>query len=244
MRYTYDVGNGLSIVGAVENPTTTYCGRDGGVESSSTFSGTNGSKIPDFMLGGVFTQPWGHVSLRGIFRDLYDHQFGSNGLGTGGNVNTATSEFGYGLALGGNFNTWGKDNLVGQIWGGEGMGRYLSPNCSAGGCPDMYVNNSTNQAQAVSGWGIMGGYQHWWADNLRSNLNGSYLEFENDNGFVSSSAVFTGLNKHYITGHVNLIWSPVPSVDTGIEFIYTEREMESGQTGENERFQYSAKWKF
>jgi hypothetical protein len=41
-----------------------------------------------------------------------------------------------------------------------------------------------------------------------------------------------------------LIWSPIPSVDTGVEFIYAERELEDQQTGNTMRFQYSAKWKF
>ncbi|HTZ78373.1 MAG TPA: DcaP family trimeric outer membrane transporter [Stellaceae bacterium] len=243
IRYTYDTGIGLNLIGAIENPSTGWVDTAAGA-TADNFAGTNASKIPDFMAGAVFTQPWGHVSGRAIFRDLYDHQFGSTGIGTGVNANTSTSQFGYGLALGGDFKTFGKDDLVGQIWGGEGMGRYLSPNCSAGGCPDLYVNSATNSSEAVSGWGVMAGYQHWWADNLRSNLNGSYVEFENDSGFVTAANAFTTLNKHYITAHVNLIWSPVPSMDTGPEFIYTERETESGQTGNQMRFQYSAKWKF
>jgi hypothetical protein len=244
IRYTYDAGNGLALIGAIENPTTTFTDATVAAGTATTFNGSvNGSKIPDFVLGGVFTQPWGHISLRGVFRDLYDHQGGSTGLGTGNGLNTSTSEFGYGAALGGDFKTWGKDDVVAQVFGGEGIGRYLSTNCSASGCPDMYVNNSTNRAQAVSAWGVVAGYQHFWADNLRSNISGSYIEFQNDGGFVNATA-FTGLNKHYITGHVNLIWSPIPSVDTGAEFIYAEREIEDGQTGENMRFQYSAKWKF
>jgi len=248
IRYTYDTGIGLALVGAVENPNVNYVDATAGGATGSFgtgASGINANKIPDFVLAGVFTQPWGHVALRGVFRDLYDHQFGSNGVGSASNVNTSTSAFGYGLGLGASFNTFGKDSVVGQIWGGDGMGRYLSPNCSQSGCPDMYVNNTgTGSAQTVSGWGVMGGYQHWWADNLRSTISGSYIEFENDSGFVSASSVFTTLNKHYITSHVNLIWSPVPSMDTGGEFIFTERETESGQTGNQMRFQYSAKWKF
>jgi hypothetical protein len=243
IRYTYDTGIGLNLIGAMENASTSFTDATVAPSSATNFSGTNASKIPDFVLGGVFTQPWGHVSLRGVFRDLYDHQGGATGLGTGNGVNTSVSQFGYGLALGGDFKTFGKDDLVGEVWGGDGMGRYLTPNCTSSGCPDILVNNSTNTAQTVSAWGAMIGYQHWWADNLRSNASASYIEFQNDSGFANTVA-FNGLNKHYITAHTNLIWSPVPSVDTGIEFMFFEREAQTGQTGDQMRFQYSAKWKF
>lgn len=248
IRYTYDTGIGLNVIGAIENPDTVFSDATNGAAASTSFGTSNNSnnnqKVPDFILGGVFTQPWGHVSLRGVFRDLYDHQGGATGGNTG--LTTSTSSFGYGLALGGDFKTFGKDDLVGQVWGGDGIGRYLSPNCSQGGCPDLYVNNnsSINSSQSVSAWGAMIGYQHWWADNLRSNASASYIEFQNDSGFVSNTTAFNALNKHYITAHVNLIWSPVPSVDTGIEFIFGERELQTGQTGNTDRFQYSAKWKF
>jgi hypothetical protein len=244
IRYTYDVGNGISLIGSIENATTNFVDATAGT-TAGTFNGTvNSSKIPDFILRADYTQSWGHISLHGVFRDLYDHQGGVTGLGTTpATPNTSASSFGYGAGISGDFKTWGKDDAVGQIFGGEGIGRYLSTNCSASGCPDVYVNNVNGDSQAISAWGVMVGYEHWWADNLRSDLSGSYIQFENDGGFVNAAA-FTGLNKHYITGHVNLIWSPIPSVDTGVEFIYAERELEDQQTGNTMRFQYSAKWKF
>ncbi len=244
IRYTYDAGNGFSFAGAIENGTTNFVDATAGT-AAGTFNGSvNASKIPDFVLAGTYTQTWGHVSLRSVFRDLYDHQGGTTGIGTTpSSPNTSTSEFGYGLALSGDVKTWGKDYALGQVFGGDGIGRYLSTNCSQSGCPDLYVNNVNNSAEAISAWGALLGYEHWWADNLRSNISGSYVEFDNDAGFVNQAA-FTGLNKHYITGHVNLIWSPIPAVDTGVEFIYTEREIEDSQTGNTMRFQYSAKFKF
>lgn len=244
IRYTYDAGNGISLIGAIENATTNFVDATTG-SAAGTFNGTvNASKIPDFVLRADYAQPWGHVSLHGVFRDLYDHQGGATGLATTPSTpNTSTSEFGYGLGISGDLKTWGKDDLFGQAFGGDGIGRYLSTNCSQSGCPDVYVNNSTNASEAISAWGVMAGYEHFWADNLRSNISGSYIQFENDAGFVNAAA-FSGLNKHYITGHVNLIWSPIPSVDTGVEFIYAEREIEDSQTGNDMRFQYSAKWKF
>ena len=245
IRYTYDAGSGLSFAGGIENATTNFVDATTGTAAGNFNGSVNGSKIPDFVVTGTYTQPWGHVSLRSAFRDLYDHQGGTTGLGTTpSSPNTSTAEFGYALALSGSVNIPGmKDYALAQVFGGDGIGRYLSTNCSQSGCPDLYVNNATNTAEAISAWGVMGGYEHFWADNLRSNISGSYIDFQNDGGFVNAVA-FTSLNKHYITGHVNLVWSPIPSVDTGVEFIYTEREVEDGQTGNQMRFQYSAKWKF
>ncbi|NNK33905.1 MAG: porin, partial [Xanthomonadales bacterium] len=44
--------------------------------------------------------------------------------------------------------------------------------------------------------------------------------------------------------HVNLIYSPVPKMDFGFEFMYADREVESGADGDLTRLQFSAKYAF
>ena len=44
--------------------------------------------------------------------------------------------------------------------------------------------------------------------------------------------------------HVNLIYSPVPKMDFGIEFLYADREVESGVDGDLTRLQFSAKYAY
>ena len=52
------------------------------------------------------------------------------------------------------------------------------------------------------------------------------------------------MDRRLITSHVNLIWSPVPEVDMGVEFIYGQRITNAGQRGSIERGQFSTKFKF
>ena len=228
-RYTYDAGSGISLIGSAENPQTVWVDATGGTNSGTSFGTGQGNKIPDFVMRGEFTQPWGHISLRSAFRDLYDHN-GSN---------VSTGQFGYALALGGDLKTWGKDDVLGQVFGGDGIGRYLSNNC---GCNDMSVNYANGTSETIPAWGVHGAYQHWWADNLRSNVGGSYLEFLNPS--IETAAVSSVQNKRIYTMHVNLIWSPVPNVDTGIEYMWEKREIQSGQNGDLNRLQVSTKFKF
>lgn len=42
----------------------------------------------------------------------------------------------------------------------------------------------------------------------------------------------------------NLIYSPVPPLDLGIEFMYANRELEDGESGNLQNVQVSAKYSF
>jgi hypothetical protein len=44
--------------------------------------------------------------------------------------------------------------------------------------------------------------------------------------------------------HLNLIYSPVPKMDFGVELLYAEREVESGDDGDLTRLQFSAKYAY
>ncbi len=44
--------------------------------------------------------------------------------------------------------------------------------------------------------------------------------------------------------HANLVWSPLPKLDLGVEYIFANREIESGEDGDLNRFQFSAKYAY
>jgi len=78
------------------------------------------------------------------------------------------------------------------------------------------------------------GYQHWWTDNLRSNLNGGWqsqfgipIKAVNANGtalgVASTGGQAASINKEIFTAHANLIWNPVSFVDVGIEYMWGQR---------------------
>ena len=45
-------------------------------------------------------------------------------------------------------------------------------------------------------------------------------------------------------GHLNLVWSPIKNVNTGVEFMVLERENVDKNTGVGKRLQFMAKYIF
>ena len=53
-----------------------------------------------------------------------------------------------------------------------------------------------------------------------------------------------GVTKDASSIHVNLIYSPQPKLDFGIELLLADREIESGADGDLTRLQFSAKYAY
>lgn len=235
VRYLYPAGSGLEIAVAAENPQTfwteaTSAATLGGT-TNTTFGTGQGDKVPDLTAAATLNAPWGHVALRGVFRDLHDH----NG------TTISQSKFGWGLGLSGNLNTGGLDDLIAQVNGGEGVGRYM--NTFSPLVPDAVVNTAADKMTTIGAWGGLLGYQHWWTTTLRSTVVGSYLRQQNPSGAFTPAALAVQ-GKQWWTATLNLIWSPVPEIDTGIEFIRENRTLHDGQRGNANRAQLSARFRF
>ncbi|HYC14115.1 MAG TPA: DcaP family trimeric outer membrane transporter [Stellaceae bacterium] len=240
LRYTFDFGNGLTFATAAETPQTWVVAND--VSAGGTTAGTKqGSKIPDFTMTLRYSGDWGEISLRSVFRDLYWH----NGGPTPSNADSST--FGWGLGVSGQFTGWwGKDIAAFQINGGQGAGRYLVAGQLTSPDSGVSVNNTGDLVPigAVSG---MVQYQHWWTDMLRTTVEGSFFkQYVNSNIFptcTAQSPCGTFID-HAWTTHVNLIWSPVPNVDTGIEWIRMQARNHSNVNANTNRFQTAMKFYF
>ena len=74
---------------------------------------------------------------------------------------------------------------------------------------------------------------------MRSNFTLGYLKVDNDVKWTGE-----GVTKEASSLHVNIIYSPVPKMDFGVEYIYADREIESGVDGDMSRFQFSAKYAY
>jgi hypothetical protein len=237
VRYTFDFGNGLTFQASAENPQSEFTDSKTG-STTSTFGSTpkQGDKIPDFIARGNYNAPWGHLSVAGVFRDLYDH----NG------TTLSVSEFGWGAMLGASLNMgtlapwFGKDQLTVEAKGGDGIGRF---NNSDDPFAEAVVKKSTNTLKTISSYGGAVGYTHFWTDTLRSNATGGYVRAEYPRGIFSPAALESQEDRIY-TAHVNLIWSPVPQTNFGIEYIYAKRRLVDGQSGELNRMQLSAQFRF
>ena len=55
---------------------------------------------------------------------------------------------------------------------------------------------------------------------------------------------FGAINRSDRSEHVNLIWSPLPSVNLGAELINAKRTVEDGRQGSLTRLQLSAQYSF
>jgi len=128
--------------------------------------------------------------------------------------------------------TIGKDDTRFTLSAGNGIGRY-----SNGFFPDAVVGTD-GQVRLPRQWGWYAAYRHFWTDTLRSNLVLSSASESNPAGTAGSA------NQATRSAHVNLVWSPVPNTDVGIEYIAASRRTEDGASGRLNRIQASAKYTF
>ena len=191
--------------------------------SDVTVSGNN-EYMPDFIArvnfnpGGI-----GRYSVVGLARQFsYD--------------NGVTDDTDWGAAVSANaiFITFGEDNLHLNINYGNGLGRYMESEFQ-----DAFINPITGDIETNNQIGGFVSYQHFWLHNLRSTAVYSYAQRDNDNDFVSDA-----VDKSYQSVHANIIWSPIPRVNMGLEYIYGYRKIENGDNGDMNRLMCSFQYNF
>ena len=213
---------------------------------------TNASKspAPDLNWALYFSEPWGHVDLSGVLRDLEinDGRFISrNFIGYGGQFSghVKTPWFG-----------WEKDVITWHAVAGSAIGNYGAggastfaslatnfsvptvcavavPGCGMGAGASSAAGFAANNVlvHPITTWGGNVGYQHWWAPNLRSNI-----AFGIDHQDVSSNLIGPTqdqtVNKELVTAYVNVVWNPVPFITTGIEYFWGHRQVVANLKGD------------
>ena len=68
---------------------------------------------------------------------------------------------------------------------------------------------------------------HWWTDQLRTNLEYAITRYH----LPGSLAFSTAQSQRTQNAYVNLIWSPVKSVNIGLEFAWGQRQQRPDATG-------------
>jgi hypothetical protein len=261
IRYTFDAGNGITFAGALDDESIVFInGVNAG--TSTSFGPCNGASVatcvttnaaqpnvagykwPAGVLNATLSQAWGHVSLRGVLRDLYYHGPSINIAGANANI----QRFGWGAGFSGDFHlpTGLKDAILWQANGGKGIGRFIN---NEGTSVGDFVVDPGGSIHVIEQWNATLGLIHYWTDQLRSNVDGeiSYYVIPHGGGIFAAEDVnsaFGQLNRRIIGAHANLIWSPIPAVDIGAEYIYLQRIVENGQRGIGHRAQFSTKFRF
>jgi len=143
---------------------------------------------------------------------------------------------------------------IGRYAGGGGSGNYFPYLATSYGAPlgSALANGTGNvcgyghaavvqtqacanniRAATIPAWGGEVWYQHWWTPTIRStaefglthqDVQASIVGSLAENGGPTSSAGTSAINKEIVDAHLNLLWSPVSFIDTGIEYLWTHRQ--------------------
>jgi hypothetical protein len=247
-------GNGLAgAFGGVCNGAATVVGTACSATSAVLSGNPTKTSAPDLTASWYIPQPWGHFDLGFVVRpdlEINDGRFlNKQYVGYGGHVSFDVKPGWLG---------WAKDDIIFHAVGGDAIGSYLnastnlelvtnylgngqilsSNNASTatttGTIPVQQANAGNVIVKPTREYGGEIGYQHWWADNIRSNINAG-INYRDVNvrllGGAGSAQAGT-VNKELVSAHANVIWSPVAFVDFGLEYMYGHRVVVNNLKGD------------
>lgn len=206
---------------AAENPETLVTAPGGGrIVSDSDI-------VPDFTARYTYETALGDIKLAGLFRQL---RLTNSSFLTG----TQTA-YGFGGSLSGRLRIGDRgDNVRFMANVGEGIGRYIGI-----ALVDDATIDADGDLDPVFLYSGFASYQHFWSKRWRSTFAAGYFRADNpvqQAGFGVTDQVFSF--------HGNILYSPVNRLTVGLEYIFAQRRIESGATGELNRFQFSARYGF
>lgn len=190
------------------------------------------------VVGKLSYEPdWAQVELGGLYRRLK-----AEGSGYDHSVN------GWGVTLSGSIDTWKNDSLILGAMYGNALGAYLQDTAGLGldAAPSSAANSSL---KAIPAFGLWAAYQHWWSASLRSTASYGFVNLDSDFDLWPNTAG-TGTYKRTHYASANLIWSPWPPFDVGLEYLFGHRTVtdrtavDGSTTGQNHRLQFTMRWNF
>ena len=253
MESDTQIGNGFNgctaLAGSFAAATGTFSGTGTAIPAcigAATLNNPMHVKAPDLTFAYHLPQPWGHFNWHNAVRflSINDGRFVHKdfvGWGTGIGADVKPGWFG-----------WAKDDIAFNFQGGDGIGHYISDAAGALSTNYMFAPATAAQAATVrarTNWTFGGhlSYQHWWAPTLRSTVDYSITHTDVSSILTGAQRVpgtAAGAPASFVTGqnnssnkelqlvHVNLLWNPVPFVDTGVEYTWGKRKVVSNITGE------------
>jgi hypothetical protein len=221
MRWTPYLKDGTKFAVALEQPGTAVDNSSAGLGNVSAHN-----PQPDLTAQWRMDRDWGHAQVAGILRWL--------GYQTSGTADGSPSgnKTGYGTNLSGSYKVLGKDMVHAQFAYGKGIASY-SNDC----CVDL-ASDAAGNPEAVSLLNWLVYYDHSWNDKLTSSIGFSQNVQDNTGGQAGSA-------QHIGTyASVNMLYSPVKNLLTGVELLRGERENKNGNSASDTRVQFSTKYNF
>lgn len=202
-------------------------------------------QLPAFISKWVYQPDWAHIELAGLYRQIR----------AVGIHNYHSTVNGWGVALSGKIDTWGSDSIILAGQTGQALGAY-SQDTAGLGLDAAPISSGNTPLKAIGAIGAWAAYEHWWTNVLRSTVTYGYLAL--DSGFAqTTNKQGTYLHTHYASA--NIIWSPIPSVDVGMAYLFGIRRItaesyenlkQSGQPppfyreANDHRLQVTIRWNF
>ena len=198
---------------------------------------TSVDQFPAFVGKFSYEPDWATIELAGLYRRLK-----AEGMGYDESIN------GWGVAFSGSVDTWGNDNFIWGLEYGDALGAYIQDTSGLG--LDAAPVSATNPSlRAISALGVWGAYQHWWTQSLRSSATYGFVRLNSDFDLYPNTAG-TGTYKQTQYASMNLVWSPWPPFDVGLEYMFGHRivtdrtAVDGSTTGQNHRVQFTMRWNF
>ena len=225
LRYTKNLGPSKSFAVALEDPAAELTGGDGKGKFADVAARINSPR------------EWGHLQAAVLLRNI-------SGAPTD-DPTSVKSTFGWGLSFSGSnrFKKWSQqDNFKYQFNIGRGIGRYINDLDSVGGLDGVF--DPEGNLKVLPALGAYVAYQHYWKRDptaffghtgflrdLRSTMVLGYTQvdtyaFQADDAYRRTKRVT-----------LNILWSPINSIDLGFELLWGERMNKDGERGNAKQFQ-------
>jgi hypothetical protein len=196
------------------------------------------SRMPDLAARITEDRGWGHFQTAILLRNIY----GEPRIDPDRRDNT----IGWGVSLSSNVRVkkWDeRDNVKFQLNYGEGIGRYINDLDSVGGQDAVF--DPSGKLEALPAFGGYVAFQHWWRGegsrwlrNLRTTLvyglvQVDTFDFQPDDAYDRTQRAT-----------LNVVWSPIPSIDLGLEALWGDRKNKDGAQGTATQLQGQATFRF
>ena len=231
LRYTWMAGQRISYAVAAETPAVSITGGEGV------------NLVPD-LVGRIIWRPKenAHMQFAAVLRQV-------RGQSTANPADTK-SEGAWGVTVSAAWpiERWHlTDNIMFQINGGVGIARYIKDLNGQGGEDGVFDNaNGDLVALPVLGWYVA--YQHMWRAweasrkmNLRSSIIASLVYVDNPEFQSTQDPSAYYRTQRYAA---NLVFSPSPRIDVGLEYIWGERKNLDGLSGTSSQIQLVGFFRF
>ena len=218
VRWTEPFAGGQWSV-ALENPETVVA-----LPGGESFRADD-DRYPDLAGNIKFATGWGKYSIAGLVRQLR--------VDSASAPASRDQRWGGAIGVNGVIPIGKADDVRLSAYYGNAIGRY-----STGFFPDALLDANSHIALPRQ-WLAMAAVRHFWAANLRSTVALSALQSSNPEGVTAGTA-----NRSAASAHLNLIWSPTPQTNLGLEVLHASREVQNRQSGRLNRVQAAAQYMF